>query len=82
MYIFGRIAGNNLEEISVQWSDAALLCDFSKFYFDLKIPKWSLNRGTFVSAMVIYQTKNPFTIPSALFIFFWTLPYDSRLFPE
>ena len=33
-------AGNNLEEISVRYSDAALLQDFfSKFYFNLKMSK-------------------------------------------
>ena len=40
MYWDGVKPGNNLEEISVRYSDAALPCDFSsKFYFDLKVPK-------------------------------------------
>ena len=34
-----------------------------------------------VLAITIYQTKCPFTVLSALFLFFRTLPYDSRLFP-
>ena len=46
-----------------------------------KYQKWSLNRGTFAQATAIYQTKCLFTVPSALFIFFQMLPYDSRLFP-
>ena len=46
-----------------------------------KYQKWSLNRGTFAPATAIYQTKCLFTVPSALFIFFQMLPYDSRLFP-
>ena len=32
-----------------------------------KCQKWSLNRGTLVSATAIYQTKFPFTVLSALF---------------
>ena len=46
-----------------------------------KYQKWSLNRGTFAPATAIYQMKCLFTVPSALFIFFQMLPYDSRLFP-
>ena len=36
--------------------------------------------GTLVSATAIYQTKCSFTVLSALFLFFQTLPYDSKLF--
>ena len=46
-----------------------------------KCQKWSLNRGTLLSATAIYQTKCPFTVLSAPFLFFRTLPDDSRLFP-
>ena len=45
------------------------------------MPKMDFNRGTLVSATAIYQTRCPFTVLSALFLFFRTLPYDSRLFP-
>ena len=45
-----------------------------------KCQKGSLKRGTLVSATAIYQTNCPFTVLSALFLFFWTLPYDSKLF--
>ena len=37
------LSGNNIEEISVRYLDAALLQDFfSKFYFDLKMSKMVL----------------------------------------
>ena len=55
---------------------------FQNFILIWKCQKWSLNRGTLVSATAIYQTKCPFIVLSALFLFFRTLPYDSRLFPE
>ena len=58
-----------------------LVIYFRNFILIWKCWKCSLNRGTLVSATVIYQTKCPFTVLSALFWFFWTLPYDSRLFP-
>ena len=54
---------------------------FQNFILIWKCQKWSLNRGTLVSATAIYQTKCPFAVLSALFLFFRTLPYDSRLFP-
>ena len=38
-------------------------------------------RGTLVSPTAIYQTKCPFTVTKCPFLFFQTLPYDSRLFP-
>ena len=59
----------------------SLMIFLLKFYFDIKMPKWSINGGSVVLATTIYQTKCPFTILSALFLFFWTLPYDSRLYP-
>ena len=37
--------------------------------------------GTLVLANAIYQTKCSFAVLSVLFMFFWMLPYDSRLFP-
>ena len=46
-----------------------------------KCQKGSLNRGALVSATTIYQTNCPFTVLSALFLFFQMLPYDSKLFP-
>ena len=39
-----------------------------------KCQKWSLNRGTLVSATAIYQIKCPFTIQNALFLVFQMLP--------
>ena len=51
------------------------------FILNWKCQKGSLNRGTLVSATAIYQTNCPFTALSALFLFFRTLPYDSKLFP-
>ena len=54
---------------------------FGNFILICKCQKGSLNRGTLVSAPAIYQTKCPFTVLSALFLFFWMLPYDSKLFP-
>ena len=60
-------------------------CPASWFFFNFilnwKCRKCSLNRGTLVSATATYQMKCPFTVLNALFWFFWTLPYDSRLFP-
>ena len=44
-----------------------LLIFFSKFYFDLKLPKMVFKRGTLVLATAIYQTNCPFTVLSALF---------------
>ena len=58
-----------------------LLIFFRNFILIWKYQKGSLNRGTLVSATAIYQTRCPFTVLSALFLFFWTLPYDSKLFP-
>ena len=55
---------------------------FLKFILIWKCQKWSLNMGTLVPATAIYQTKCPFLVLSALSLFFWTLPYDSRLFPN
>ena len=43
--------------------------------------KMFFNRGTLVPATAIYQKKCPFTVLSALFLFFRTLPCDSGLFP-
>ena len=71
-------SGNNPEKISVRKSDAAL---YWNFILIRKCHKWFLNRGTVVLATTIYQTKCPFTVLSALFLFFRMLPYDSRLFP-
>ena len=59
----------------------AKLIFLHNFILIWKYQKWSLNRGTFAPATAIYQTKCLFTVPSALFIFFQMLPYDSRLFP-
>ena len=58
-----------------------LVIFFQNFILIRKCQKGSLNRGTLVSATAIYQTKCPFTILSALFLFFQTLPNDSKLFP-
>ena len=69
MYIINAIlvsvsrSGNNLEEISVRYLDAALLQDFfSKFYFENV--KNGLNRVNLTYS--IYQ-QLPFTKRSALF---------------
>ena len=59
----------------------AKLIFLHNFILIWKYQKWSLNRGTFAPATTIYQMKRLFTVPSALFIFFQMLPYDSRLFP-
>ena len=59
----------------------AKLIFLHNFILIWKYQKWSLNRGTFAPATAIYQMKCLFTVPSALFIFFQMLPYDSRLFP-
>ena len=59
----------------------AKLIFLHNFILIWKNQKWSLNRGTFTPATAIYQMKRLFTVPSALFIFFQMLPYDSRLFP-
>ena len=59
----------------------AKLIFLHNFILIWKYQKWSLNRGTFAPATAIYQMKRLFTVPSALFIFFQMLPYDSRLFP-
>ena len=40
------------------------------------------NRGTLVSATSIYLKKCPFTVLSAPFLFFPTLPYDSDYSPK
>ena len=53
---------------------------FRNFILIWKCQKWSLNRGTLVSATAIYQMKCTFTVLSTLFLFFQMLPYDSRLF--
>ena len=58
------------------------LCFLFYFILTWKCQKCSLNRGTLVSTTAIYQTKCPFTVLRALFLFFQTLPYDSRLFPD
>ena len=56
--LFGNVAGNNLEEISVQQLDADLPRDsFSKSYFALKMPKTFFKGGTLVPVPAIYQTK-------------------------
>ena len=60
----------------------SLMIFYWNFILIWKCQKWSLNRGTVVLATTIYQTKCPFTVLSALFLFFWMLPYDSRLFPD
>ena len=44
-----------------------LVIFFRNFILIWKCQKWSLNRGTLVSATAIYQTKSPFTVLSALF---------------
>ena len=59
----------------------AKLIFLHNFILIWKYQKWSLNMGTFAPATAIYQMKRLFTVPSALFIFFQMLPYDSRLFP-
>ena len=60
----------------------SLVIFYWNFILIWKCQKWSLNRGTIVLATTIYQTKCPFTVLSALFLFFRMLPYDSRLFPQ
>ena len=62
------------------WMLPCLVIFFQNFILIWKCQKWSLNRGTLVSAPIIYQTKCPFTVPSVLFLFFWMLPYDSDYF--
>ena len=72
---------NNPEEISVRQSDAALHHNlFSKFYFDLKMPKMVFKQGL---ATLVSVTKQGalFTVLSGLFLFFQMLSFDSRLFP-
>ena len=59
-----------------------LSCELSVSVKENPDRKKKKNRGTFASATAIYQTKCPFTVPSALFIFFRMLLYGSRLFPE
>ena len=59
----------------------SLMILYWDFILIRKCHKWFLNRGTVVLATTIYQTKCPFTVLSALFLFFRMLPYDSRLFP-
>ena len=72
--------GNNPEEISIWQLDAALPLNFFwKFYFDLKMPKMVFKQG-YLS--ISNQTKCPFTVLSALFLFFQMLCFDSRLFPS
>ena len=56
---------------------------FFKISFWSKIAKkWFLNRGTLISATAIYQTKYPFQVLSALFLFFQMLLYNSKLLPD
>ena len=57
----------------------AIFC--RNFILIWKCQKWSLNRGTLVSATAIFQTKCPITVLRALFWFFRMLPYDSRFIP-
>ena len=77
--VFSYVLGNNPEEMSVQQSHAALPHNFfSKFYFDVKSPKMVFKQG-YLS--ISNQTKCPFTVVSAFFLFFQMLPFDSRLFP-
>ena len=45
------------------------------------MPKMVIKWGTLVSATAFYQTKSPFTVLSAPFLFFGMLPNDSKLFP-
>ena len=59
----------------------SLLIFYWNFILIRQCQKWSLNRGNVVLGTTIYQTKCPFTVLSALFLFIPTLPYDSRLFP-
>ena len=66
---------------SSSWMLSCLEIFNPNFILIWKCQKWSLNRGTPVSATTIYQMKCPFTVPSALFLFFWMVPHDSRLFP-
>ena len=66
---------------SVSWTLPCLVIFFRNFILIWKYQKRSLNRGTLVSETAINQTKCPFTVLSALFMFFQTLPYDSKLFP-
>ena len=54
---------------------------FKVLFWSENAKKGQLNEGTLVSATPIYQTKCPFTVLSVPFLFFRTLPDDSRLFP-
>ena len=51
---------------------------FSKFYFDLKMPKMIFKYGY----SIIIKCYLPHKVPFALLLFFRTLPYDSSLFPD
>ena len=64
---------------SGSWTLTCLKIFFQNFIMIWKCQKWSLNRDTTVPTNVIYQTKYPFTVQSALFLLF-PMPYDSRLF--
>ena len=66
---------------SGSWTLPCLVIFFQGLILIWKCQKWSLNRGTLVSATAIYQIKCPFTVLSAPFLFFRMLPNDSRLFP-
>ena len=66
---------------SGSWTLPCLVIFFQGLILIWKCQKWSLNGGTLVSATAIYQTKWPFTVLSVPFLFFRTLPDDSRLFP-
>ena len=70
------------KSVSASRTLPCLVIFFWNFILIWKCGKCFLNRVTLVSASVIYQMKCPFTVLSALFWFFWTLPYNSRLFPE
>ena len=71
--------GNNPEEVSVRQLDAALPHNFfSKFYFDLKMPKMVFKQG-YLS--IVTKQGVLFAVLSALFLLFRMLPFDSRLFP-
>ena len=67
------------KSVSGSWMLPCHMIFFGNFIWIWKCQKWYLNKGTLVSETVIYWMKCPFTFLSALFLFFWALPYDSRL---
>ena len=77
--LLGLLTGLGLQgiiqkkSVSSSWMLLCLMIFFQNFILILKCQKWSLNRGTLPNELLFYSSK-------CLFLFFWMLHYDSRLF--